>query len=64
MAVKFKYPKTPRGIAQAVFRDWCASYGAVVDVEMAAGLVLRIEAAIIADRERQRAELSPPQASA
>jgi hypothetical protein len=40
----------PIKIAQKIFRDWCAYHGAVVDVPMAADLVKRIEAAIVAER--------------
>ncbi len=40
----------PRKIAQAIFRDWCARFGAAVDVEMAAALVDMIAFAIEAER--------------
>ncbi len=41
----------PRKIAQAIFRDWCARFGVVVDVEMAAALVDMIAFAIEAERK-------------
>lgn len=40
----------PLKIGQKIFREWCAYHGAIVDVEMAAGLCKRIEAAIIEER--------------
>ena len=43
-------PVKPIKIAQVIFRDWCARYGAVVDVEMAAALVRMIAYAIEAER--------------
>lgn len=44
----------PIKVGQKIFREWCAEFGAVVDVEMAANLVKRIEAVIIAERETAR----------
>lgn len=41
---------TPIKVGQKIFREWCVEFGAVVDVHMAADLVKRIEAAIIAER--------------
>lgn len=41
----------PKKVAQRIFREWCSAHGAVVDVEMAADLVRRIEAAIIEERK-------------
>jgi hypothetical protein len=40
----------PRKIAQEIFRAWCAEWGVVVDVEMAADLVNRITAALKQDK--------------
>lgn len=45
-----KRQERPLQIGQRIFREWCAYHGAVVDVEMAAGLCKRIEAAIIEER--------------
>lgn len=41
---------TPIKVGQKIFREWCAEFGAVVDVHMAADLVKRIEAAIVTER--------------
>jgi hypothetical protein len=43
---------TPKKIGQTIFREWCAHFGAVVDVQMAADLVTRIAKAIEAERSQ------------
>ena len=45
---KRKPTLTPLKAAQAVFREWCAAWKATVEVQAAADLVHRIEAAIVA----------------
>lgn len=40
----------PIKIGQKIFGEWCQSFGAMIDVNMAADLVKRIEAAIVAER--------------
>ncbi len=42
----------PLKIAQKIFRDWCGSNMVVMDAMPAADLVKRIEAAIVAERQR------------
>lgn len=40
----------PAKVAQGLFRDWCGVHGTVVEIGMAADLVRRIEAVIVAER--------------
>jgi hypothetical protein len=40
----------PIKVGQLIFREWCAEFGAVLDVHMAADLVKRIERAIVTER--------------
>lgn len=40
----------PIKIGQKILREWCGSHQAVMDPSMAADLVKRVEAAIVAER--------------
>jgi hypothetical protein len=43
---------TPKKIGQTIFREWCARFGATVEVHMASDLVARIAKAIEAERAK------------
>jgi hypothetical protein len=47
--------------AVALFRDWCSEYGALVDVEMAAGLVRRVTELLLRETaQSERPGSEPP----